>query len=100
MKKLITTLSAAALLSASVSAFADDMNTNATMGTHTSSSSNMNMNMDMMKMADANGDGMVSKTEYMNHASQMWKNMKKDKKGMVMLNDMQMDNMSGDRMNQ
>lgn len=35
------------------------------------------------KMVDANGDGMVSKAEFMKHAEAQWTSMKKDSKGMV-----------------
>ncbi len=41
-----------------------------------------------MKPMDANGDGMISRTEYNNYHASMWKKMKMTK-GMVMQNDMQ-----------
>lgn len=80
MKTLVPALVAAVSLGASASAFAmDDMKHG--MG--------MKHGMDM-KMMDANGDGMVSKDEYMKYHEAMWAKMKKDKNGMVMMDDMGM----------
>lgn len=73
MNKLTTSLCTAALLSVSAAAVA--------------------MDDDHMKMMDANSDGMISKTEYMNHQTMMWGKMKKNKDGMVMMSDMKMMNM-------
>jgi len=39
--------------------------------------------MDHHKMMDTNGDGMISKDEFMKHHEQMWERMKKNSKGMV-----------------
>jgi hypothetical protein len=45
--------------------------------------------MDMKKM-DANGDGMISKSEFMKYHEAMWTKMKKNTKGMVDMKDMGM----------
>ena len=45
--------------------------------------------MDMMKMADSNGDGMISKREFMKHHEAMFAGMKKTSNGMVSLKDME-----------
>ena len=47
------------------------------------------MMMDMKSM-DANGDGMISKKEFMKHHEHMWSKMKKSKGGMVSMKDMEM----------
>ncbi len=65
-------LVAAALLGASASVMAMD-----------------DMKMDM-KMMDKNGDGMISKQEFMNHHEMMFEKMKKNKDGMVDMKDMSM----------
>ena len=39
--------------------------------------------MDHHKMMDTNGDGMISKDEFMKHHEQMWERMKKNSDGMV-----------------
>ncbi len=41
------------------------------------------------KMVDSNGDGMISKAEFMKHHETMWSSMKKDSKGMVSATDYQ-----------
>ena len=46
------------------------------------------MMMDMKSM-DSNGDGMISKKEFMKHHEQMWDKMKKSKGGMVSMKDME-----------
>ena len=43
-----------------------------------------------MKMVDANGDGMISKDEFMKHHEMMYEKMKKNKSGMVDMKDMPM----------
>jgi len=54
---------------------------------------NMGMNMKMnLKMMDTNGDGMVSKVEFMKYHEAMYDKMKKDANGMVSLKDMEMMN--------
>ncbi len=76
MTKLISAVMTAALLGAGATAFAKD-----------------NMAYRPMmdgKMMDANGDGMISKDEYMNYHESMWMKMKKNKDGMVMMKDMGM----------
>ncbi|MEP6883115.1 MAG: hypothetical protein ABJC66_00055 [Gammaproteobacteria bacterium] len=70
MNKIIFAIVGSALLGLSVSAVADD----AMMTTeHTS----------MMKMMDTNGDGKISKEEYMAYHEKMWNNMTKDSNGLV-----------------
>lgn len=49
----------------------------------------MDMKMDM-KMMDANGDGMISKDEFMKYHEMMFDKMKKNNSGMVDLKDMEM----------
>jgi Ca2+-binding EF-hand superfamily protein len=41
-----------------------------------------------LKMMDTNGDGMISKTEYMKHHERMWAVFKKNKDGLVAMEDM------------
>lgn len=48
------------------------------------------MSMQMMKMMDTNGDGMISRDEFMRHHEAMYDNMKKGSNGMVNVTDMQM----------
>ena len=81
MNKLVATMCSAALLSASAAAVAmDDMKEDS---------------MKMMMMMDTNHDGMISKTEFMNHQTMMWEKMKKNKDGMVIMKDMKMMDMGG-----
>jgi len=47
----------------------------------------MSMN---MKTMDTNGDGMISKDEFMKFHEMMWDKMKKDANGMVSVKEMQM----------
>lgn len=42
------------------------------------------------KMMDTNGDGMISRDEFMRHHEAMWDKMKKNSSGMVDVKDMQM----------
>ena len=42
-----------------------------------------------MKVMDTNGDGMISKQEFMKFHEDMWAKMKKNKAGMVDVKDMQ-----------
>lgn len=71
-----TLLLAAALLGAGTSAVAaDDMK--------------MDMKMDMKSM-DANGDGMISKEEFMKFHEAMFDKMKKNKAGMVDVKELEM----------
>lgn len=75
MNKILRIISVA-LIGASASAVAmDDMK--------------MGMKMDM-KMMDANGDGVISKEEFMRHHEMMYDKMKKNKSGTVDLKDMSM----------
>ena len=41
-----------------------------------------------LKMMDTNADGMISKSEYMKHHERMWEIFKKNKKGLVTIDDM------------
>lgn len=43
-----------------------------------------------MKQMDANGDGMISKVEFMKFHEQMFAKMKKNKSGMIDMKDMEM----------
>ena len=79
MKKM-TLVMAVALVSASFSSFAtDDMK----MGKH------MDMKLDM-KMMDSNGDGMISKDEFMKYHVMIFDKMKKNSTGMVDVKEMEM----------
>lgn len=87
MNKLLSAAATAALFTLSFSVLAMD-------------------DMDMKKM-DANGDGMISKSEFMKYHEAMWSKMKKNKNGMVDMNDMGMmqgamanDKMKDDKMMQ
>lgn len=85
MNRLNTVLLATALMGMGTSAIAADM------------TKDKGMTMDAkMKMMDSNGDGMISKGEYMKHHEMMFDKMKKNADGMVMLQDMKM--MHGDMM--
>lgn len=42
------------------------------------------------KMMDTNGDGMISKDEFMKHQEMMWDKMKKNPTGMIAVKDMDM----------
>ena len=78
MNRLTATLLAAGLIGASVSASAAD---NLKLDNKMMKGS-MNMSKDMKAM-DANGDGMISKDEYMKHYETMYEGMQKNKDGMV-----------------
>ena len=56
-------------------------------GMDMSSGTNMQMH---IKMMDANGDGLISKEEFMKYHESMFDKMKKDSNGMVSLKDMPM----------
>lgn len=73
MKKVIL-FSAAILFAASGSAFADHHLKGEAGG---------------MKMMDTNGDGMISKDEFMKHHEMMWDKMKKNSAGSVAIKDME-----------
>ena len=47
------------------------------------------MGMQMMKMMDTNGDGMISREEFMKYHESMYDKMKKGSNGMVSVMDMQ-----------
>ena len=79
MSKL-TMCMAVALIGASASSMAmDDMKM----------SKNMDMKMDM-KVMDTNGDGMISKDEFIKYHEMMYDKMKKNKTGMVDIKEMEM----------
>ena len=83
MSKTLSILLGAALLAVtSASVAADNMKPGA------------GMKMDMKTM-DRNGDGMVSKDEFMKHHEAMYDKMKKNKDGMVDMKDMGMMMQSG-----
>ena len=48
------------------------------------------MGMQMMRAMDTNGDGMISRDEFMKHHEAMYDKMKKGPNGMVSMSDMQM----------
>lgn len=70
MKKVIYAIIGSALLGLSLTAVADD-------------SMMMKNDQSMMKAMDTNGDGKISKEEYMAYHEKMWMSMKKDSSGMV-----------------
>ena len=74
MKKVIL-ISAAILIAASGSAFANHHLKGEGGG---------------MKMMDTNGDGMISKDEFIKHHEMMYDKMKKNSNGLVSVKDMQM----------
>lgn len=81
MKKLHAGLCAMALIGASGSAVAmNHMKDGKAMD-----KSSMSMN---MKSMDANGDGMISKDEFIKRHEAMWDKMKKNDKGMVDMKEM------------
>ena len=71
MKKATLAIVASALLGFGLAAVADD------------AMMNHDHMMTMMKAMDTNGDGKVSKEEYMAYYEKMWMGMKKDSNGMV-----------------
>lgn len=71
MKKAIIAVVGSALLGLGLTAVADD------------AMMNHDHMMTMMKAMDTNGDGKVSKEEYMAYHEKMWMGMKKDSNGMV-----------------
>jgi hypothetical protein len=71
MNKAILALVGSALLGVGMSAVADEP-----MMTH-------EQMMMMIKSMDTNGDGKISKEEYMAYHEKMWMSMKKDSNGMV-----------------
>jgi hypothetical protein len=71
MKTFMCALVGSALLALSVSAIADDT----MMGKDHMAT--------MMKAMDTNGDGKISKQEFMAYHEKMWDSMKKDSNGMV-----------------
>ncbi len=70
MKKVIYAAIGSALLGLSMAAVADD-------------SMMMKHDQMMMKTMDTNGDGKISKDEYMAYQEKKWMSMKKDSGGMV-----------------
>ena len=85
MNKPLIAFCTVALLGASVSAVAmDEMKDGKMMNKNS-----MHRGMDMKAM-DTNGDGMISKDEFMKAHEAMWDKMKKNSKGMVDMKDMEM----------
>ena len=73
MKTLCTAVAAATLLSVSMATLAhDEMH-----------------GKEMMRAMDTNGDGMISRDEYMSYHQKMWDSMKKNANGMVDMKDME-----------
>ena len=97
MKKIISTTLVAMLCGAGLSAHAQDamkkdgmpMKESMPMKEGMPMAKGMGMGMDM-KMMDTNGDGMISKEEFMKHHEAMFDKMKKDSNGMVSIKDMHM----------
>ena len=50
----------------------------------------MKHSMDRMQMMDSNGDGMISKDEFMKYHEKMFDSLKKNQDGMVDIKDMKM----------
>ena len=93
MKKIISTTLVAILCGAGLSAHAQDAMKKDGMPMKESMpmAKGMGMGMGMeMKMMDTNGDGMISKEEFMKHHEAMFDKMKKDRNGMVSIKDMHM----------
>ena len=93
MNKLISTGIACVLSSAGLTAIAQDTTKKQdSMKGGTAMKEGMPMKegkMDM-KMMDANGDGMISKKEFVKHHESMYDKMKKGSNGMVSVKDMEM----------
>ena len=88
MKKLLS-IGIAAIVLAGVAGCAQD-----SMMKRDSMQGNMGMKegmgMQMTKMMDTNGDGMISRDEFMKHHEAMYDKMKKGSNGLVSVMDMQM----------
>ena len=90
MKKLISIGLAAMLCGAGLSATAQDtMKKPGSMKEGMAMKDDMGMKMDM-KMMDTNGDGMISKEEFMKYHESMYDKMKKGSNGMVSMKEMEM----------
>jgi len=87
MKKIISALLAAGLAISSVSVMAMDDSKNMNMKSMDMKS--MDMKMMDPKMMDKDGDGMISRAEFMNAHEMMFDRMK-NSQGMVSVKDMQM----------
>jgi hypothetical protein len=99
MKKLISIAVVAILFGAGLAGCAQDsmkkeglsMKEGMPMACDMPMAKGMGMGMGMhMKMMDTNGDGMISKEEFMKHHEIMYDKMKKNSNGSVSLNDMHM----------
>ena len=77
MNKITSTLLAAALLCATTLAYADHDKDHAS-----------KHHDDYMSAMDTNGDGLISKDEFMNFHAAMWDKMPKNKDGLVAMKDM------------
>lgn len=76
MSKFNCALLAAGLMCVTTFAFADQ------------DAEHMTKQSSMMSAMDANGDGLISKDEFMNFHVAMWDKLPKDKDGMVAMKDM------------
>lgn len=91
MKKLISATVVAMLFVAGLSGCAQGPMNNERMPMKDGMSMGTAMGMKMdMKMMDMNGDGMISKEEFMKYHESMFDKMKKDSNGMVSMKDMHM----------
>lgn len=86
-KKLMSIVVGAAILGASAAAGAQT--TGPKPGDTMSSHKTMQNQVDF-KVMDANADGMISREEYVNYYGGRFERMKRNDKGMVMMNDMMM----------
>jgi len=77
MNKLTSILVAAAAMSMATFAFANDEMKHGDMHSH-------------MSAMDTNGDGMISKDEFMTYHQAMWDKLPKNKDGMVAMKDLEM----------
>jgi hypothetical protein len=84
MNKWIAMLYAATLLGAGAASAMDNMKEGCP---------GMHMKGMSMKMMDTNKDGLISETEFMDHHKMMWTKTKKNKDGLVPVEDMHMKGM-------
>ena len=89
MKKLLFTGIAAIVLVGVSGCAQDGMMKRDSMQANMSMKDGMGMQMMMMKMVDTNGDGMISREEFMKHHESMYDKSKKGSNGMVSVVDMQ-----------
>ena len=89
MKKVIYLSLAATLFIGLAGCAQDGMMKQGSMNDGMAMKEGKGMKMDM-KMMDTNGDGMISKDEFIKHHEIMYDKMKKSSNGMVSVKDMQM----------